>query len=70
MRRTRWWSTQEHCKTFKTSVGRMHRKIGRQLDRLPEQAKAKAQDLLHRVSRVLAQKAKDKNKLSALQGKC
>jgi IS5 family transposase len=53
-------------KTLKTRVGRVHREIGRQLDRLPEQGKAKAQDLLHRVGRILTQKPKDKNKLYAL----
>jgi IS5 family transposase len=53
-------------KTLKTRVGRVHREFGRQLDRLPEQAKAKAQDLLQRVGRILTQKTKDKNKLYAL----
>lgn len=53
-------------KTLKTRVGRVHREVGRQLDKLPEQAKTKAEDLLHRVGRVLTQKTKDKNKLYAL----
>ncbi|PYE72688.1 DDE family transposase [Xylophilus ampelinus] len=51
---------------MKTRVGRVHREIGRQLDQLPEQAQAKAKDLLHRVNRILTQKTKDKNKLYAL----
>lgn len=47
-------------------VGRMQREVARQLAALPEQAQAKARDLLARTGRILTQKTKDKNKLYAL----
>ena len=53
-------------KTLKTRVGRVHREVERKIGHLPEQAKSKATELLHRVKRVLTQQTKDKNKLYAL----
>lgn len=53
-------------RTLRTRVGRVHREVQRQLHLLPEVAKAKVQDLLQRTGRILAQRAKDKNKLYAL----
>jgi IS5 family transposase len=53
-------------RTLRTRVGRVHREVQRQLHVLPEAAKAKVQDLLHRTGRILAQRTKDKNKLYAL----
>jgi IS5 family transposase len=53
-------------KTLRTRVGRVQRDVQRQLAKLPEQAQARGQDLLQRVSRILTQKTKDKNKLYAL----
>jgi len=53
-------------KALRIRVGRVHREVTRKLHELPEQARRKAQDLLHRVSRILTQKTRDKNKLYAL----
>ncbi|MCW3662522.1 IS5 family transposase [Burkholderia cenocepacia] len=53
-------------RTLRTRVGRVHREVSRQLQVLPEAAKAKVQDLLQRTGRILTQRMKDKNKLYAL----
>ena len=53
-------------RTLRTRVGRVQREVARQLDRLPEQARAKVGDFLTRTGRILTQKTKDKNKLYAL----
>lgn len=53
-------------RTLRTRVGRVQREVARQLERLPEQSKAKVGDLLARTARILAQRTKDKNKLYAL----
>lgn len=53
-------------KTLRTRVGRVHREVSRKVSQLPLDQQTKAQDLLGRVQRVLAQKSKDKNKLYAL----
>ncbi len=64
-----------HAKQFKrmkkavcmlrTRVGRVQREAARQLNVLPEAAKAKLQELLQRTGRTLAQRTKDKDKLYA-----
>lgn len=53
-------------KALKTRVGRVHREVERKLEQLPDSARPKAKDLLHRVRRILTQQTKDKNKLYAL----
>ena len=53
-------------RTLRTRVGRVYREVQRQLHVLPESAKGKVQDLLHRTGRILTQRTKDKNKLYAL----
>lgn len=53
-------------KALRIRVGRVYREVTRKLAQLPEQARLKARDLLHRVSRILTQKTRDKNKLYAL----
>jgi len=53
-------------KALRSRVGRVHREVTRKLHELPEQARRKAQDLLHRVGRILSQKPRDKGKLYAL----
>ena len=53
-------------KTLRTRVGRVQREVQRKLHQLPEHQQPQAQDLLGRVSRILTQKTKDKNKLYAL----
>jgi IS5 family transposase len=53
-------------KTLRTRVGRVQREVQRKLHRLPVSKQLQAQDLLGRVSRILTQKTKDKNKLYAL----
>jgi len=53
-------------RTLRTRVGRVQREVARQLERLPEQSKAKLGDLLARTGRILTQCTKDKNKLYAL----
>lgn len=51
---------------LRTRVGRVHRDIERQMDKVPQQQQAKLKDLLSRTQRILTQKPKDKNKLYAL----
>lgn len=51
---------------LRTRVGRVHRDIERQMDKVPEQHQAKLKELLNRTQRILTQKPKDKNKLYAL----
>ena len=41
-------------------------RIQRNIDVIPEEHRAKANDLLYRVNRILTQQKKDKNKLYAL----
>ncbi len=53
-------------RTLRTCVGRVHREVARQLNVLPEGAKAKVQDLLQRTGRILTQRTKDGHKLYAL----
>ena len=53
-------------KTLRTRVGRVQREVQRKLHQLPVNKQPQAQDLLGRVSRILIQKTKDKNKLYAL----
>ena len=53
-------------RTLRTRVGRVQRDIERQLDKVPESARSKLQELLGRTQRILTQKPKDKNKLYAL----
>lgn len=53
-------------KALRIRVGRVQRDVQRQLSQLPEAARAKGQDLLQRVGRILTQKTKDTNKLYAL----
>ena len=53
-------------KTLRTRVGHVQREVERKLHQLPEHQQPQAQDLLGRVSRILTQKTKDKNKLYAL----
>jgi IS5 family transposase len=53
-------------RTLKTRVGRVYRDVQRNIDVIPEEHRAKANDLLLRVNRILTQQRKDKNKLYAL----
>jgi IS5 family transposase len=53
-------------RTLRTRVGRVQREVAREVERLPEQARAEVGDLLKRTGRILAQRTKDKNKLYAL----
>lgn len=53
-------------KKLKTVVGRVWRDVSRQLDQLPEVLRAKAEDLLAKVNRLLTQKPRDRNKLYSL----
>jgi len=53
-------------RTLRSRVGRVHRDVQRQLDSLPEAARAQVQELLQRTGRILSQRTKDKNKLYAL----
>ena len=53
-------------RTLRTSVGRVHREVRRQLHILPEVAKTKVQELLQRTGRILTQRTKDNNKLYSL----
>ena len=53
-------------KALRVRVARVYREVTRQIDELPEQARRKAQDLLHRVGRILTQQSRDKHKLYAL----
>ncbi len=53
-------------RTLKTRVGRVHREVTRQLDRVEPQARQKSDDLLARTGRILTQQTKDKHNLYAL----
>ena len=53
-------------KALKTRVSRVYRDVQRNMDVIPEAHRAKANDLLFRVHRILTQQKKDKNKLYAL----
>lgn len=53
-------------KALRSRVGRVYREVTRKLHQLPEQVQPKARELLHRVSRILTQKPRDRNKLYAL----
>jgi len=53
-------------RTLKIRVGRVYRDVQRNIDVIPEEHRAKANDLLLRVNRILTQQRKDKNKLYAL----
>ena len=51
---------------LRTRVGRVHRDVGRQRDRIPLHQREQFDDLMGRTGRVLSQKPKDKNKLYAV----
>jgi len=51
---------------LRTRVGRDYRDVQRNIDVIPEEHQAKANDLLFRVNRILTQQRKDKSKLYAL----
>ncbi len=53
-------------RSLKTRVGRVHREVTRQLDRVAPQVRDRANDLLARTGRILTQQTKDKHKLYAL----
>ena len=53
-------------RTLRTRVGRVHRDVSRQCERVPSHQRAALDDLLARTHRVLTQKTKDKHKLYAL----
>ena len=53
-------------KALRSRVGRVYREVTRKLAQLPDKVRFKAQDLLHRVGRILNQTTQDKNKLYAL----
>jgi IS5 family transposase len=53
-------------KALRIRVARVYREVTRKLAQLPEQAQLKANNLLHRVGRILTQQRRDKNKLYAL----
>jgi IS5 family transposase len=53
-------------RTLRSRVGRVYRDVGRQMDRVAQSCQDSAQDLMHRVKRILTQTTKDKNKLYAL----
>lgn len=53
-------------RTLRSRVGRVMRDVSRQIDRVDQQRRGKADDLLGRVQRILTQKTKDRNKLYAL----
>jgi IS5 family transposase len=53
-------------RTHKSSVGSVHRDIGRRIDQIAESRQDAAKDLMHRVNRILTQTTKNKNKLCAL----
>jgi len=53
-------------RALRTRVGRVHREVQRQLHKLPEQARAKVQELLQRTGRILSKRKQDKDKLYAL----
>jgi IS5 family transposase len=51
---------------LRTRVGRVHRDIGRQRDRIPAAQRGQFDELMGRTGRILRQKRRDKNKLYAL----
>ena len=53
-------------RTLRSRVGRVHREVARQVERVREPARTKLADLLARTGRILAQRPKDKAKLYAL----
>ncbi len=53
-------------RTLKTRVGRVHREVSRQLDRVAPEVRGRAAELLARTGRILTQQTKDKHKLYAL----
>jgi IS5 family transposase len=53
-------------RTLRSRVGRVHREVTRQVERLCEPARTKLCELLARTGRILAQRPKDKHKLYAL----
>jgi IS5 family transposase len=53
-------------RTLRSRVGRVHRDIARQLDRVCLPQRKQLDDMLARTGRILAQQRKDKNKLYAL----
>ncbi len=53
-------------RTLKTRVGRVHREVTRQLERVAPEVRNRAADLLARTGRILTQQTKDKHKLYAL----
>ena len=56
-------------KALRSRVGRLYREVTRKLHELPEQARGKARDLLHRVARILNQRIKE-SKTSASCMRC
>jgi IS5 family transposase len=53
-------------RTLRSRVGRVHREVARQVERVCEPAKTRLCELLARTGRILAQRPKDKGKLYAL----
>ncbi len=53
-------------RTLKTRVGRVHREVSRQLERVAPEVRGRAADLLARTGRILTQQTKDKHKLYTL----
>lgn len=53
-------------RTLRTRVGRVHRDIARQIDKVAAPQRTQLQALLDRTQRILTQKPKDKHKLYAL----
>jgi IS5 family transposase len=53
-------------RTLRSRVGRVHREVARQVERVCEPARTKLCELLARTGRILAQRPKDKHKLYAL----
>lgn len=53
-------------RTLKTRVGRVHREVSRQMEKIAEQHRDQARELLERTQRILTQQRNDKHKLYAL----
>ena len=53
-------------RTLRSRVGRVYRDVGRHIERVAHDKQEAAQDLMHRVKRILTQTTRDKNKLYAL----
>lgn len=53
-------------RALKTRVGRVHREVTRQLDRVAPPVRERAAELLARTGRILTQQTKDKHKLYAM----